>query len=874
MAVELDEMAGPFGGEESRRLAGFWKKQLDKIRDDTRHKRWIKRAEAIEKRYRDDRANVNETGVRRYNALWANVEILTPAIYGRCPVPIAERRFKDKDPVGRGAAQILERGLRNEIEICGFDEAVQHAVRDYLIAGRGSVWVRYEPQLEEGISIVNEGSMDIDDAQGEIEPEDDSPDAEKLRETGDRVARESTPVDYIHWSDFFIFPHNARTWKEVTAVAKRVYMTREQMKDRFGRTVGKEVPLKKDDRSTLQYDGPDTDPDDKGEVYEIWSLVDKTVLWIADGYDYLCDRKDDPLQLENFFPCPRPIFANATTNTLVPVPDYIEYQDQAIQIDELTMRISMLTKACKVTGVYNAQAKDVQRMFQESTENELIPVDDWSAFAEKGGVAGQISLLPLQEIMGVLDELYKIKDKCILEMDRLTGISDIMRGTTDARETLGAQRLKTNSSGTRLQRRQNEVARFSRDTLRISADIMCQHFSPQSLIEVSGALYEEGLGDVEMPSLTALQSPPGPPQTPPAPFASQVPQPNAPPAVPGAAPLYPPVGAAPLPSPGTNIVPFPGPQQPPGPPPMPPEMVAKMQGLQRIAAAIQLLRDERMRGFRVDLEVDSTVYGDSEQDKADRIEFIKATTGFLQESIQLSTMVPEITPLLGKFLQFGVRGFKVGRDLESAVEEFCDEAAGTAKKRQQEMANKPNPQLITAQAAMLKAQAAIKGVDAKAQVDTGRLQMDAQKNQQQMAGDAAQAQAEVQRQQLENQGEQDNARIELQKQMIDLQMKNKDLEIANLKMQAEVLKVQAQASLNQQKMDLSREEMDQKGDLAKQEFKHKEKLNEQELDHTKDAHKQELAHNTSEHKQDLKHTKALDEIKAKKAAEAPKKQTS
>ena len=240
---------------------------------------------------------------------------------------------------------------------------------------------------------------------------------------------------------------------------------------------------------------------------EIWSLPDKAVYWVAEGYEYLCDRKDDPLQLENFFPCPRPLYANATTGTLIPVPDYIEYQDQAIQIDELTQRTAMLAKACKVAGVYNAAAKDIQRLLQESVENELIPVDDWAAFADKGGVAGNISLLPLKEIIGVLNELMQIKEKTVQEMDRLTGITDIMRGTTDARETLGGQRLKTNSAGTRLTRRQNEVARFARDTLRIMADIMAQHFSPQSLIEVSGALYEEGLGDIDMPSLTSLQSP-------------------------------------------------------------------------------------------------------------------------------------------------------------------------------------------------------------------------------------------------------------------------------------------------------------------------------------------------------------------------------
>jgi hypothetical protein len=158
-----------------------------------------------------------------------------------------------------------------------------------------------------------------------------------------------------------------------------------------------------------------------------------------------------------------------------------------------------------VAGTYNAAAKDIMRLMDESVENELIPVDDWSAFAkDKGGVEGQISFFPIQVIKDCINELMIVKQSQIVEMDRLTGITDIMRGTTDARETLGGQRLKSNSSGTRLQRRQNEVARFARDTIRIMADIMCQHFSSQSLIEVSGALFEEGLGPDDMPDLTQL----------------------------------------------------------------------------------------------------------------------------------------------------------------------------------------------------------------------------------------------------------------------------------------------------------------------------------------------------------------------------------
>ncbi len=860
--IELDEIAGPDGGTESRRLAKHWLDQINAVKDNAEHKRWVKRSESIIKRYRDERSRVDEDGQRRYNALWANVEVLKPAFYGRLPLPVAERRFKDKDPTGRNAAQILERGLRNEIEICGFNEALQQAVSDYLLPGRGTVWVRYEPEIEESISLPPEPQTDMRDSQGAIggkdtnadadserprrqretlkEPEDqepkgkegESPDEQKLMDTGDRVVRESTPVDFVPWDDFFYFPIRARNWSEVTAVCKRVYMSRNQMKKRFGDVIGKKIPLQKDDRgdktqnTTLQ-----AQEQDKGQVYEIWDKEGEEVYWVAQGYDYLADRKEDPLKLENFFPCPKPLFANPTTNTLVPVPDFIQYQDQAIQIDELTQRISMLAKACKVAGVYNAAAKDVQRLLNESVENELIPVDDWAAFAgEKGGVAGNISLLPVQDIIGVINELMMVKQKQIEEMDRLTGINDIMRGTSDPRETLGGVRLKSNSSGTRLTSRQNEVARFARDTLRIMADIMAQHFSPQSLIEVSGALYEEGLGPKDMPSLTAIAqaqadtpppkpqqngpgasppaSAPGPGGAPPPPSQGAPPPqggnvvPFRPPAPgsPGAAPGGPPPPPGPPGSPPQPGMPPQAPGMPPGPmpPPIPPEVQAKIDSLQRIAAALKLLRDERQRGFRVDIEVDSTIYGDQAQDKADRNEFVIATTQYLQQSLMIAMQAPEAVPLLGKLLAFGARGHKIGRDLELAIEEFTEEAAIIAKQKAANAQNQPNPEQMKAQLEMQKASVQLQVQQSKAQADQQRSQAEIQSTAQKSQAEGVQAQAEVQRQAVQNHGEMLSAQAEQQKAQSDIQIQQMQQQIEMIKLQIEYAKLRAMGEQTQQ----------------------------------------------------------------------------
>src|SRR5215475_5839870 len=133
----LDKLAGPNGGSVGRKLASFWMERIIEVDDEKEFKHWLKRGTSIEKRYRDERNRVDEEGQRRVNSLWANVQILFPALYGKCPVPVCERRFRDKDPAGRAAAQMLERSLRNEIEICGYDEAIRQALLDYLLPGRG-----------------------------------------------------------------------------------------------------------------------------------------------------------------------------------------------------------------------------------------------------------------------------------------------------------------------------------------------------------------------------------------------------------------------------------------------------------------------------------------------------------------------------------------------------------------------------------------------------------------------------------------------------------------------------------------------------------------------------------------------------------------
>ena len=84
------------------------------------------------------------------------------------------------------------------------------------------------------------------------------------------------------------------------------------------------------------------------EVFEIWDAPSKKVYWICRSYkDKVLDSKDDPLGLEQFFPCIKPILGTVTNDSMIPVPEYLQYEALAVELNNLTIRIDILTDALK-----------------------------------------------------------------------------------------------------------------------------------------------------------------------------------------------------------------------------------------------------------------------------------------------------------------------------------------------------------------------------------------------------------------------------------------------------------------------------------------------------------------------------------------------
>jgi len=624
-------------------------------------KKWEARAQKIIKRYRDDNRSQNTNETAKFNILWSNVQTLIPAVYARLPKADVSRRFGDNDQVGRVASLLIERALDFEIEhYPDFRQTMKHAVEDRFLGGRGTAWVRYEPHVnavdmpEDGLEVTE----DIEDPEPGVQN-----DPTAGQEPMEEIEYECAPVDYVHWKDF---GHSvARTWEEVTAVWRWVYMTREALVERFGDEVGEKIPFDAGPDTLKQY-GQSTKEHTRAKICEYWDKETGKVYWFSKSMPNIIDERDDPLELEGFFPCPRPLYATMTSDTLVPVADFVLYQDQANELDILSDRIDGLVKALRVRGVYDASQPALQRLMTEGENNALLPVDTWMAFGEKGGLKGAIDFLPIDMIAQTLIQCYQARTEIKNQIYEITGLSDIIRGSSFASETATAQQIKGQYASIRLRSMQEDVALFATGLLRLKAQVICTKFQPQTILMFAAA-------DQMQP-----------------------------------------------------------------------------EDQQLIPQALALLKENPLRNFRVEVAADSLVQLDEQKMKSERNEFIGALGNFLKQALPLGQAAPEMIPMIGEVMKFGVSAFKGARQIEGAIDQSINKLVNKPATQPQ-----PDPEMLKMQAEQGKMQAEQQleqtKMQANMQLEQAKLQRETEIEQMRAQLDVQKLQFEQQKAQMEEQ---------------------------------------------------------------------------------------------------------------------------
>jgi len=481
--------------EDAQTPVKMWAQEIESAKEFM--KPFQKEAKKINRRYLDKREATENTEYR-VNLFWSTIKVIMSMLYARPPKVAVGREFTDyNDDVARVAAEILERLLNNDVQADGATSrsSIRLALQDWATLGLGQVWSRYDVKTQ---------TQYIDPVIDPMTGMELSPATEY-----ERIVGEDVITDYVFWDDFLYSP--CRVWADVRWVARRVYMTKAELVSRFGEEVGNRVPMAKSRPKAEQSPNgaqmpPPKDPWSRAKVWEIWDKASRSVVFYAEGCDFLLDQVQDPLQLTDFFPCPEPLLENTTTAEFIPRSDYVMAQDQFDQLDEINTRISWLTRGMKLVGVYDKSADGVQRMLNQATENQLIPIDNWALFAESGGLKGKIEWMPIQDVAAVLERLVMLRDQVKGQIYEVLGISDIMRGSTKASETASAQQLKAQFGSTRISEKQQAVAMFVQRTLSIKAEIIEKHFQPQIIAERSNIMMTPD-AQLAQPAIQLLKSP-------------------------------------------------------------------------------------------------------------------------------------------------------------------------------------------------------------------------------------------------------------------------------------------------------------------------------------------------------------------------------
>jgi hypothetical protein len=464
---------------------------------DKEHKKWEKRADKVLERYRQETESGKGVESPSFNILWANTSVLQPSLFSQVPKPDITRRYKDDDQIGAHGSKVLERALDFVMDDGDFYDFGVRTVLDYLLPGMTVAKIRYCPTYSTVRKPVEVEARQIMGPEGEPPTFQYFKDDEKLdpaevryyegtpfiEQEVEEVVDEHVEIERWPWKNFR--HQKAKRWKDVGWCDYISYLDRSQLKTLF-KGKAKDIELTVDGSGNEGEKDPGFKPT-HAEVHEIWFARDRKVRVAVKGNNEKWFKEGgDPLRLDKFFPTPKPLLAVDTNDSLTPIPLFTLYQHQANELDLITKRISILMRALKLAGLYAGAEKDTLKKLFEADENQMIPVADWGAIKDSGGITGLVEWLPIEQVGKVLTALFREREAIVAQIFELTGIADIQRGSTDPRETKGSQVIKAQFASRRTLTPKQEVERYFRDVLRIAAEIMAEHFSTDTLERMTG----------------------------------------------------------------------------------------------------------------------------------------------------------------------------------------------------------------------------------------------------------------------------------------------------------------------------------------------------------------------------------------------------
>lgn len=658
---------------------------------------WLNEIDASKKRdkdYRKDGKRILEIysgknpDATPFNVLFSNTETLLPALYSSVPRPVVNRRFKDDDPIGKSAATAGQRVLEFLIDtnVEGYetyDEAMRMATLDALLPGRGITCVKYDASIGE----MPTESVDDETPAGE----DEAPDEYKASEL---VCTETRSWDRV----FFGY---AKKWSKVPWIAFEEYVDREESVRLFGEEIAAKIVFTESEEKRDEDEASGGDmrgsADDRNQGERKTALIYQ--IWDKDGgrkIRYVCPQmkeaflkvEDDPLGLTGFFNMPKPMHFIEKSNDLTPVALYTIYENQAKELNRLTIRINRLVEAIKARGAYDGELGDDLANILEGDDNTLIAAEKGASISAEKGFQNAIWFVPIETLVATLMQLYQAREQAKRVIYEITGISDIIRGSSVASETATAQNIKSQWGTMRLKRLQKEVQRYSRDLLRMMLEVAASKFDEETWSKMTGLPFLTGEQRMQLDSVVAAAKQ----------QAEQMQM----------------MGQKPT-----------------------PEQMKQVQQLQAEMAkpvwpqVLEMLRNDTQRAYRIDIETNSTIEPEAVEDQKNISELMNALAQYLNG----------VGPLVAKgvlpfeaaqsMLLAITRRFRFGTDIEDYIKQMKapqPEGAEDAEAKKAEQAQKQQEGQLKLQEQQLKLQseqARAAAEKEKQAMETQRMQLEA-----------------------------------------------------------------------------------------------------------------------------------------------------
>lgn len=233
-------------------------------------------------------------------------------------------------------------------------------------------------------------------------------------------------------------------------------------------------------------------------------------------------------------------------------------------------------------------------------------------------------------------------------------------------------------------------------------------------------------------------------------------------------------------------------------------------GLQKFDAMVKLLKDDRMRGYRIDIETDSTIQGDAARNQESMARFIEGSGAYFTAVAPMVQAGAMSKTAAVKIYSSFARYFKLGKEADAVLDQLADEAMQADQEAAQQ-GPPPNPE-------MEKVKAQIEGDKAKLQIEGQKAQLDAQVKTQ-----TAQADQQGKREEamLKTQMMREEMALKREMAIMEFQLK-KEIAYAELDMKRQTtaleqnLKAQTAAQDNEIKAKSAQEDMKIKAKQASQ----------------------------------------------------------